>query len=596
MRAFKIFVTGLACAALAVSASAATTKHHIKPGTGMASMAPPPPPAPAPAKPGCEYRYIVIPPDQREEFRNPDEIKYVERSNGTSELGATVTIGYTDATIAGCAVHLRTYNGKLVGPTLRVKPTTTMNVRLVNAIQPLTSNPCPMPGHSNTPGMGFDITNMHVHGLHVSPKNNSDNVFVQVCPPGTRGPQAFNYQFALGQNHSLQPPGTNWYHPHLHGSTALQVASGAEGALIVEGGQDNLPAIAAAKQQIMVLQEISYNDQGVIENYNNIGDWTTYKRAITVNGQVQPVIKMRPGEVQYWRMIDAGVSESMLLHVYDAAGNPVGLNEIATDGNALGHIDTWKEPSRPLDLEPGYRSDVLFKAPLQASESPTYYYLSTGPVKGLDRLQVQLPPPGDANSAALTEAVDEEDPPQLVAVIEVSGAARDMALPSNLDLKPFGEILTPVDRNNLPKEKIVFASGNRICDPANPAKPCTVKCNSGEPNCANRFMVNDIPYTDKVKIVQHLDTSAEWDVYSNNGQHPFHIHVNPFQMDRIGPDGNPETIWKDTILVKSTDHPPTGEPMRLYTRYDDFDGEFVMHCHILNHEDKGMMMNVEIVK
>jgi FtsP/CotA-like multicopper oxidase with cupredoxin domain len=591
MRALRISVLALACAALAAGASAATAKkHHAKPAMAPMSMAAPAPAADAPAKPGCEYRYIVIPPDQRPAFQNPPEIKYVDRPDGTSDLTATLSIAYTNANIAGCDVHLRTYNNALIGPTLRVKPTTTMNVKVQNDIQPLTSDPCPMPGHSNTPGMGFNITNLHVHGLHVSPKGNSDNVFLQICPPGTAGPRYVNYQFKLGENGSLQPSGTNWYHPHLHGSTALQVASAAEGALIVEGGQDNLPAIRAAQQQIMVLQEISYNDQGVIENYDNIGDWTTYKRAITVNGQVQPVIKMRPGEVQYWRMIDAGISESILLHVYDQNGSPVGMNEIATDGNALGHIDDWV--NQPLDLEPGYRSDVLFKAPLQ----PGYYYLSTGPVKGLDRLQAQLPPPSDTNSAALTAQMEEEDPPQLVAVIQVSGTPNDMALPSNTDLYPFGQVLKPIDRNNLPKVPVVFASGNRICDPADPAKPCTVPCKSGEPNCANRFMVNDIPYTDKVQITQHLDTTAEWDVWSNNSQHPFHIHVNPFQMDRLDPNGKPETIWKDTILVKSSEHPPSGEPMKLYTRYEDFDGKFVMHCHILNHEDKGMMMNVEIVK
>ena len=587
MRALKILVLALACAALGAGASAATTKHHAK----RMAMAPPPT---ATAKPGCEYRDINVDPKDAPEFQNAPVIR---DQGGT--LNATLTLGYSYTTIAGCAVHLRTYNGALVGPTLRVTPRATMNVALQNRIQPLMANPCPMAGHSNTPGMGFDITNLHVHGLHVSPKGNSDNVFVQVCPPGTQGRTDFPFQFKLGENGSLQPAGTNWYHPHLHGSTALQVASGAEGALIVEGGQDALPQIAAAKQQVMVLQEISYNDQGVIEDYNNIGSWTTYKRSITVNGQVQPIIRMRPGEVQYWRLIDAGISESMLLYAYDAqTGERVALNEIATDGNALGHIDAWK--SKVLDLEPGYRSDVLFKAPMQAPGEKRYYYLSTAAITGTSRLQALIPGIDDANPAAVREAYDTVDPKQNVLFIEVSGDANDMALPSDAQLAPFRTFkdITDDEIAGQPVQKVVFASGKRICDPSQPTQPCTTPCSSGD-NCANRFMVNDLPYTDEVTRTLTLGKASEWEVStdptSGSAQHPFHIHVNPFEMTRIGPDGRPEKVWKDTVLVKADEHTPDN-PLRLRSRYEDFDGKFVMHCHILNHEDKGMMVNVEIVK
>ena len=74
--------------------------------------------------------------------------------------------------------------------------------------------------------------------------------------------------------------------------------------------------------------------------------------------------------------------------------------------------------------------------------------------------------------------------------------------------------------------------------------------------------------------------------------HPFHIHVNPFQLQRTGPDGKPETIWKDTLLV-----PPSSaqQPIKVYTRYLDYIGQFVMHCHILDHEDLGMMEVDEVV-
>jgi FtsP/CotA-like multicopper oxidase with cupredoxin domain len=71
--------------------------------------------------------------------------------------------------------------------------------------------------------------------------------------------------------------------------------------------------------------------------------------------------------------------------------------------------------------------------------------------------------------------------------------------------------------------------------------------------------------------------------------HPVHIHINPFQMARYGPDGKAELVWKDTILV------PQGERQHIFTRYTDYIGSYVYHCHILDHEDQGMMEVVEVV-
>jgi FtsP/CotA-like multicopper oxidase with cupredoxin domain len=90
-----------------------------------------------------------------------------------------------------------------------------------------------------------------------------------------------------------------------------------------------------------------------------------------------------------------------------------------------------------------------------------------------------------------------------------------------------------------------------------------------------------------------LNTTDVWIIRTDSEAlyyaHPFHIHVNPFQTWREGPDGNYQTVWRDTILVK------IGEPVYLYTHYKDFTGKFVYHCHILDHEDQGMMELVEIV-
>src|ERR1700693_5475175 len=90
-----------------------------------------------------------------------------------------------------------------------------------------------------------------------------------------------------------------------------------------------------------------------------------------------------------------------------------------------------------------------------------------------------------------------------------------------------------------------------------------------------------------------LGTTSEWVLKGNLMPHPFHIHTNPFQVDRFepGPGGKPvkTTIWKDTLLL-----PPDETEVSIWSRYRDFKGKFVLHCHILGHEDQGMMENVEI--
>ena len=103
-------------------------------------------------------------------------------------------------------------------------------------------------------------------------------------------------------------------------------------------------------------------------------------------------------------------------------------------------------------------------------------------------------------------------------------------------------------------------------------------------------MVNDYTYTAKSPPrVLILDTAAQWNLSSLVAAHPFHIHVNPFQLDRLEPDGRIHRIWKDTLLVDRNDG-----VVPIWMRYETFDGDMVLHCHILDHEDEGMMQRVSI--
>lgn len=556
-------------------------------GGGTASAA-------APVNPDCQYKEIDI----QKYGLNPYADAPVIRSGADHVLTATLDIAYTDpakTSIAGCPVHLRTYNGALIGPTLRVKPGDTMKITVANHItQPKAGKAaaaaCDAAGMDHgamgmkmkmvAPPAVYDITNLHTHGLHVSPSGNSDNVFLEICPG-----QSQDYEIRIPADH---PAGTFWYHAHLHGSTALQVSSGMEGALIVEGGLDEVPEIKAAAEKTLVLQQIVYDEQGQIESQP--GNWAKSKRNITVNGQIAPLLVLRPGEVQRWRLVHGGVKETISLHVSnETGGDSQFLYEIATDGNTLGRIDAWRAGDNALELDPGYRSDVLFKAPpLADGRTSARYYLFSGMVTGKNSLSfVALP-----NPKLLTTALGSFTPQQVVAVIDVKGQPMDMSLPSDAELAPLAPYKPIADSElNGAPQSLSFSIESLDCSQSGPCRPCP----PGK-NCKTQFMVDHYSYPNGPVRDLKLGTASQWalevDRESLGATHPYHIHVNPFQMVRVGPNGADETVWKDTLLVKK------GQDAKYRTirsRYETFTGKFVLHCHILDHEDGGMMQEVEIL-
>jgi FtsP/CotA-like multicopper oxidase with cupredoxin domain len=570
---------------------------------------------------GCEFKPIDLSAYGMAPLQNPSEVTSV---NGIVHV--TLTMTYTDpnsTTIGPCPVNLRSYGGKLIGPTLRVKQGETIAINLQNQL-PL--NP-PTPDHQdmNTPH-DFNTTNLHTHGLHVSPTGNSDNVLLEIEPQTN-----FYVEIKVPPDH---PVGTYWYHPHNHGSTAIQVSSSMEGALIIEPSDENrrkdtgaqklyledVPQIKEATEQVLLFQQIPYNVAGQIETYNTdpfgyvefgpcSWEWAdsskcpactqpTY-REHTINGQLYPTIRMAPGEVQRWRLIHGGVRESLSLELHGP--NPLtdttsitdvlklpthNLNEIAADGIALGRIDTWTQvmtktgtPSETagqqvgLQLAPGYRSDVLVQL-----DTPGIYYL----VDGLS----------SAQSLTCNFGIARPELPSLLARVEVTGTAKKMDLPTSADLAatvPFTTLLTldatqgiTGDQNPLPAPSVTVDNVQKAS--------LSVTAHSA----ANAsFLAAEHPFSfDRVRTLQ-LDTIDEWVLETPSDSlyyaHPFHIHVNSFQTARFGPTGYPELVWKDTLLV------PIGFPQYVYTRYADYIGQFVYHCHILDHEDQGMMEVLEVV-
>lgn len=482
----------------------------------------------------------------------------------------TLRLAYDQVMIGTQAAKLRVYNGKVTGPTIRVRPGDTLDVHFQNALPCLKPHGCTCtqeethhPSGPPDPAI-FNTSNLHTHGLHISPSNNSDNVLLAI-QPGC----GLDYRFVIPENH---PAGTDWYHPHVHGSTAIQVSSGAEGALIVEGEFDSVVGIpynpdpAKNKDKVFLFQQIAYHCDGEtckpgelakVEDFKKafgVGVWQKSKHFTTVNGVVQPRIAMRPGEVQRWRMIHGGVRESLEVALADSALKDVdaqapALYEIALDGIPTGGV----EKTSTVDLEPGYRSDVLVQAPLH----PGTYYL-------IDR---QTP----AEASLLVEA----EPRKVLAVVEVAGRVCQAQDPTCVAKLPAAAALA----------RFRPPSINTVTGP-----PQEVEFNIDRTFTPNHYLVDGKSYDlrNPPRILK-LGRAEEWIVTSKFANHPFHIHVNPFEVIETR-NGVEKRYWKDTILVRP------GNPVRFRSRYEDFDGKFVIHCHILDHEDQGMMQVVEIKK
>ena len=528
-------------------------------------------------------------------------------------------------------VVLRSYNGHLVGPTLRVKPGDTLKVTIENQL-PKDDPSCP--ADHNIPQC-FNTTNLHTHGFEVSPNDNSDNVFVKIKPQSN-----FPFEFKIPADH---PAGTFWYHSHLHGSTALQVSSGMAGALIIDGARpasekdkngiadiDTIlkqPDGARLPERIWVFQQIAYAckdnkgkyalknpcknpDKGMIEQYSRIfgeSDWQNAGRLSAVNGVVLPVLHMKTGQIERWRMIHAGVRETLAVRIvrcdalrqalrtgFANAGDLVeslNLNEdlvkqweFATDGLTRSSFVA----KGTNVLQPGYRSDVLA------------FFMHEGTYCVVDQEE----------STGTVNAVPEQR--KLLAQVIVDGKEIDEDPAKYLTgqlLRANPDLPQPV-KDDLAQLKIATFAPYTDLDRA-----------TGEQQLA-KFNIDDNSINGRPYEPQHVEYKLklgnvdEWTLTSTEegGNHPFHIHVNPFQIKQIiRPDGTPFTddpvscsdvsdknrdseycnqigVFRDTIFVKQ------GYKIIVRSHYKRFTGMFVLHCHILDHEDRGMMQNVCIRK
>ncbi len=556
-------------------------------------------------------------------FVQPQVLRSV---NGLLDVALTVSylntaIGTSDPAVTQ-NVSLRAYgiSGKqavISGPTLVVRPGDRLRINLNNALPPN-----PRPKITNPEYLGYpNNTNMHTHGLHVYPGIIRPGLYgdyvVDGVGQGVAPGESRQYQYDIPLSH---PAGPFWYHPHLHGSTALQVASFMSGAIIVRGDIDDKPEMAEAKELIFLFQAPYYAssgqsnfgvETGKLENFSQVANNPSTGSPVLINGVRRPRIVMQSGEVQRWLFINTQIF------------NPLSLS---LDGHTLRRytIDGWPRelyqnfaPGTGLKLAASARSSVIIQA-----DVPGTYYLRTLSVNvssnGVvpEDILAEIVVVGPSNPMPIP-AEPFVVPPFLAPITDAEFAAKG-GLKRNIVFRAISNaLLNPALPPNLAKlSPITAAPASNLLSPGSELREwvydtdatsvmntvysvgsaSTVALRSPAVPTATTNPDQYLPYQSSRSITQTvpLNSVEEWTVYNMNSVgHPFHIHVNPMYVIKI--NGAPVTpFWCDTLTLPIGGTPSQPTSITFRSRFIDFKGPYVMHCHMLAHEDLGMMQGVTV--
>lgn len=418
-------------------------------------------------------------------------------------LDVTLVAAESMVPIGGTTVRALTYNNGLPGPTLVVRPGDVLSIAMQNQL----TSP----------------TNVHTHGLHVSPEGSSDNVFRRIDPGASA-----DYRYEIPANH---PPGVYWYHPHHHGMAADQVFGGLYGAIIVD---DPIP-IDVRSERILVISDMTFDSAGQIAQASQ-ADRMNGREGTTmlVNGQVGPIIAAPSGSRERWRIINACTSRYLDLRLdgqsLQLLGNDSGRFAAPVDVTAL-------------RLLPGNRADVLVTMAAGTS------VLQAVPV---DRGTAGMMG-GSARSTAVVG----------LATVVVAGATAS----------PAPSLATAPAPRDLRKGTV------------SRSRTLTLAMGAGGMGGMMSFTIDGKAF-DPGTVDQEVAAGAveEWKIVNTSPMdHPFHLHVWPMQVLSIGSQQATLPVWQDVVNV------PARSSSIVRIAFEDFSGKAVYHCHILDHEDEGMM-------
>ena len=271
------------------------------------------------------------------------------------------------------------YDGASVAPVIRASPGDVLKITYINDLPANSSETCAV-----NPCM--DMTNLHFHGLTVSPETPQDDVLGMLAKPS----QVLRYSVEIPRDH---PPGLFWYHTHPHGESHRQVLDGMSGAIVIEGMERYIPEVRRLRERVLVIRGRSIeHDPNATELLRHVeapsngcgGEAEPVEEIFTVNGAVRPRIEIAPNERQFWRIVNASADRYLDLQIDGQT-----FEIVALDGMPL----AYHEPKRPTRI-----SNHLLLAPAGRLEA-----IVTGPPLGmhgaLRTLCVDTGPDGDPNPA-----------------------------------------------------------------------------------------------------------------------------------------------------------------------------------------------------
>jgi suppressor of ftsI len=503
----------------------------------------------------------------------------------------TVTVNLTAAVNPSTGLPALQYNGVIgpMGPTIRINPGETLNVNYVNHL-PATGGMCAMSNIVN--GVDYmDNTNLHYHGMKVSPNPPSDQIITTLLAPG----QTYAYSVPVPVDDA---PGLYWYHAHPHCESNRQVTGGLAGTLIVNGIEKYYPQVANMPERILVLQNQipaggvvvdlkqraarnkMLHAQGAaraaaaraLTGQRNTAQSTTTNPdclapaayTVSLNGQpvdppaTPPQISIAPGQKQFWRVANESANAGYDIALIGPNGQRAPFQVIGRDGQPLSYHDPGQEYVQVTDyvLMPAARVELIATGP-------------SGPGWTFQTLCVDTGPAGDPT------------PQRLLATINPHGYNGPAALAANdnipaLQKPPFNILTYPVAQ----RRTMVFS----------------------EDSTGTNFFINGQQFnpTGAPMVTAKVGTVEEWTIINTATEiHAFHIHQIHFLVESIGGRATgPDEEYLDTVILPISNGQPNSNVVKLLMDFTDpiIVGTFVFHCHILEHEDGGMMAKIQIVQ
>jgi suppressor of ftsI len=428
------------------------------------------------------------------------------------------------------------FNGQPTAPTLRLSPGDQLKITYVNDLPAKAQGTCAI-----TPCM--HMTNLHFHGLMVSPNKPQDDVLDMIAMPG----QSLSYTVQIPNNH---PPGLYWYHTHPHGESYRQVLDGMSGALVIEGIEAYYPAIAGLPERIMVVrgraiandpQSDGLKQRVELNSYICGGKLDTPNELFTVNGRLRPQIEISPGERQFWRLVNASADRYL-----DVALEGQPFEIVAMDGMPIALHDPNRRTRivQHVLLPPAGRMEAIVTGP------------PAGTPRRLISRCVDTGPDGDPN------------PAMILADIAPGLSAHSTSRTLESSVKP--DIKTPdlsAEEAAPPRFTVTFTEDK------------------------DGFYINHEKFTpDAAPMVRvKVGSYQHWKIANDTRElHPMHIHQVHFLAYAENGRAIVDPLWLDTVNV------PIGGSVDVIMDFTDpiIKGMSVFHCHLLNHEDKGMMAKV----